>query len=176
MLIKTMKIILTGCVIFLCILCYGQRLSCFPFETRLKGTWQWTNKNDTFTVKLNYLDTIVKSHVNSDIFKSIIYGWHQYSQNGSVVESDLHNAAENSTKTASIWGTIMNNNNPIILFKDITRDRKFKIDIEFLDSTFRVFKWTQIGKLERLFYPSPNPKIWEGQTVPSPLIMHKISE
>jgi hypothetical protein len=145
-------------------------------EKALKGTWLWINDRDTLSIKLTYKDTIVSSKVNTDTFRYKISGWHRYIENGSVMESTFSDLPNQEKIAPSIFGTIMNNEKALLWFRDITRARNFRVEIEFLDSTCTLMKWTTNRPQERVLYPPPKPKIWEGQTIPSPIILHKISD
>src|SRR5205085_847519 len=78
-------------------------------------------------------------------------------------------------KTSTIIGSIEDNKKISLILQDLTRQRQFRIEVAFTDPEMRTLKWTTGNPLERVFYPRPNPKIWEGQTVPSGIILHKIS-
>ena len=74
------------------------------------------------------------------------------------------------------FGTILNQDSLLLMFNDITKGRSFWIAATFLDSTATTLKWITHRPQERVIYPPPNPKIWEGQTIPSPIVLHKISK
>jgi hypothetical protein len=143
---------------------------------KLKGTWVWYNSADTFKIKILYNDTLVKSKVNSDSFKFVLYGWHTYIEKGKLIESNFQFAESEKRYNTSITGTIMNDEKIILLFHDLTRDRDFRVFIEFTDSSFAKIKWTSVFGFERPLYPPTKSKNREGQTIPSPIILKKISD
>ncbi len=142
----------------------------------LPGTWQWTNCRDTFTIQLFRIDTAWKSNFNNDVFGPKIYGWHRYVENGILVETSFPDSLPQAPFSKGIFGGIRNNKECLIMFHDITRGRDFWIDINFLDSSGTRMKWVTYRPQERVLYPPPKPKIWSGQTIPSPIILHKISD
>ncbi len=142
----------------------------------LTGTWQWTNCKDTFTIQLFNIDTLWQSHVTTDMFGPKIFGWHRYVENGILLESSFLNSSTKPSFPHGIFGMVMNDKNFLLWFHDFTRERDFRVEAEILDSTATLMKWTTHRPQERVMYPLPKPKIWEGQTIPSPIIMHKISD
>lgn len=153
---------------------FGQDISKrISIEQNLAGTWQWTNLKDSFTVKIAYSDTLMPSKVSNDTFRLKIYGWHKYVGNGVLVENTF---ADSSTLSPSISGTIKNNTEVLLWLNDITRARYFRVQIEFLNFECTIMRWITDRPQERTMYPPPKPKIWEGQTIPSPIVLHKISD
>jgi hypothetical protein len=142
----------------------------------LTGTWQWTNCKDTFTIQLFSIDTLWQSRVTTDMFGPKIYGWHRFVENGIVVESSFPESSTQVPFSKGIFGMVMNDKNFLLWFHDITRERDFRVEAELLDSPATLMRWTTHKPQERVMYPPPKPKIWEGQTIPSPIIMHKISD
>jgi hypothetical protein len=122
------------------------------------------------------IDTFWQSHVTTDVFGPNIYGWHRYVENGIVVESSFPVSSTQTPFSKGIFGGIMNNKDILLWFKDITRERDFRVEAEFLDSAATLMRWTTHRPQERVMYPPPMPKIWEGQTIPSPIILRKISD
>jgi hypothetical protein len=142
----------------------------------LTGTWQWANCKDTFTIQLFCIDTLFQSNVTTDMFGPQIYGWHRFVENGVLIENSFPSSLPQVPFSKGIFGMVMNNKDFLLWFRDITRERDFRVAVEFLDSTATLMKWTTHRPQERVWYPLPKPKIWEGQTIPSPIIMHKISD
>ncbi len=147
-----------------------------PISKNLNGYWQWvSSESDTFTIRMECTDTTIYSKVKDEVlFKYIIYGWHSYSQKDSLIENTLSKSRENSRKEVSIFGVFLDFDKIAIRFHDITRDRDFRIKLQFVDKEMKTLKWTTSHPLERLMYPPPKAKIWDGQTLPTEMILHKI--
>jgi hypothetical protein len=142
---------------------------------KFNGYWQWTSpESETFTIKIVCIDTTIYSKVKNEIlYQYLIYGWHNYSKKDVVLENTISKSGSD-LKDASIYGAFLDNKKISIKFHDITRERDFRINLEFIDSDMRTLKWTTSHPLERPIYPVTHPKIWEGQTIPSEIILHKI--
>lgn len=145
------------------------------FKDVLIGKWQWTNNKDTFTIQLFSIDTVWKSYVNDDKFGPQIYGWHRYVENGVVIESSFPDSLPHRPFSKGISGMIMNKDSAQLWFYDITRDRYFRIKSEILDSEGTTMLWITHRPQEKWFFANEKkPKILEGQTIPSPITLHKI--
>jgi hypothetical protein len=142
--------------------------------SRLQGSWQWMSEDsELFTVKLLCTDTTVHAKVGTNYFRYKIYGWHKISKKGVELENTTQNFGD--INTISIFGTIINDSQIKLNFHDLTRDRNFRVYLEFLDPEMKTLKWTSSPQ-ERPLYPAPKAKIWEGQTVPSNIILHRVSD
>lgn len=168
-----------SCCFFICVCTFayvnGQTKLLSPGEM-LPGVWQWTNGKDTFTIQLFRIDTSWKSKVNDTEFGPNIYGWHRYVENGVLIESSFPESLYQKPFSKGIFGGIMNTKDIYLWFRDITRDRDFRVEAEFLDSAGTLMRWTTHRPQERVWYPPPKPKIWDGQTIPSSVILHKMPE
>jgi hypothetical protein len=142
----------------------------------LTGTWQWTNRKDTFTIQLFNIDTFWQSHVTTDMFGTQIYGWHRFVENGVLIENSFPSSEPQVPFSKGIFGIVMNNKDYLLWFRDITRGRDFRVEVEFLDSTGTVLKWITDRPQEVWYNRNNMSKIMEGQTIPSPIILHKISD
>ena len=144
---------------------------------KLCRAWQWVSCKDTFTIQLFYIDTLWKGYDNKNSFGPKIYGWHRYVENGIEVESSFPLSSNQKPFSKGIYGMVMNKDSVLLWFKDITRDRGFRVKVDFLDSANTVIKWITHRPQERVVWdPSTKPKIWEGQTIPSPIILHKMPD
>ncbi len=141
----------------------------------LTGKWQWVNDQDSFIIEIAFIDTSFSSKMSNNFFGPQITGWHRYVENGTLIESSFPGSSTNPVYKQGIFGVVMNNTNILLWFHDLTRERDFRIETEFLDSTGTLIKWITHRPQQRDWYQSDEPKIWEGQTIPRSLILHKIA-
>jgi len=141
------------------------------------GVWQYVNEKDTFTFILKN-DSLYKSQNRKDSSteKLVMYCWHRYVENGVEVENNLENI--NNLKKCSGLGSPARDSINIyleLIFLNSIRNRNFRIFFKLLNKENSMALWESWPQ-ERLLYPPPKPKIWEGQTIPSPIILNKISD
>lgn len=118
------------------------------------GTWQWTSGSDVLTikfVKIKYLNP-------SDYYEDLLFGCHEYIQNGTVVESSMANFNLLSPiKKGSI--TLYNDldlgvNNATGTIRDITKKKDGHLMLEYIAGTPPQLQWTL--------------KTYEGGTINTP--------
>lgn len=143
---------------------------------KYEGIWQWVDGRDTFIINLK-IDSLCKSQKNKDSSteKLVLYGWHRYVENGFEAESDLKNTGD--YKKFSLLGTPVSAECTSylgLMFYDITRDKYFRIFFKFINKEQTMALW-ESNPQERSGGSGLTPKIYGGQTIPSPLILIKIT-
>ena len=133
------------------------------------GTWQWTRGKDTFTIKL-IEDTFYLKY--PDTLLHWILGWHKFVQDGKLLESSYEFTDSIKNKKTTIIGAV-NKGVLICTFRDLSRDRSFRIEMKMLNRRHSKILWTS-QFLEDIRINEPPSKIRGGQTVPSGIILKKI--
>ena len=72
------------------------------------GTWEWESGKDKFTVILTKKDRMLIEVNGFKVYNDMVIGWHQYMQNGIIVESSLDKQSLpiNNGKEALLYSTI----------------------------------------------------------------------
>lgn len=143
------------------------------------GTWQWINQKDTFTLTL-ISDTLRGDNKNNNSNqakqKKGIYAWHKFVEGGKVIENTLPFVG--NIKKSSGVGTVALSLSTIYLgmgFTDSVRQRTLRVFFKIINQQGTQAVW-ESWLQERPMYPSPNPIIWEGRTIPSPITLTKIKD
>ena len=172
-----MKLIILSYIFFLItgLTAIGQEIPCKKpcqnFEKFL-GTWQWTSSRDTFTFKLIKDTFYFKPR---DTVFILLTGWHKFISNGIILESRMEFSDSVKNKFTTLVGFGTENNILSLGFIDITRDRSFDVKMELINEKGNKATWTSFFT-ERIRINEPPPKIREGQTVPSNIVLLKIND
>jgi hypothetical protein len=153
----------------------GQEIPCqnpSPGFEKFLGTWQWVSANDTFTFRLIKDTGYFKPR---DTVFILLTGWHRFIANDTVLESSLEFSDSVKNKFTTLVGSRIEKNILSLVFKDITRDRSFNVEMELLNEKGDRAIWTSYF-IERIRVNEPPPKIREGQTVPSNIVLFKIKD
>ena len=142
--------------------------------SRYAGVWRWAEGRDTFTINL-MIDTLPGTfpNIEESLTRRLgIYSWHQYIKKGKIIESNLESAG--NIKKSSAVGTVVISISTIYLgmgFVDKTHDRSLRIFFKLLNKEGTKALWESWPQ-ERWGPPLP---VKGDRTIPSPLIMEKVS-
>lgn len=126
--------------------CSAQELNTTPNANNLNpelnkfvGTWKWQENNKSFTIVLKK-QNITLPPLSRNVKADIIYGYHQFIDNGLIIENSLDNISSTyNDMYFSISGGmgILGTNNTLKgnFFNISKNNKKLHFEIEYLDST-----------------------------------------
>lgn len=146
---------------------------------KYEGKWQWIDKKDTFVLVIK-MDTLLQGSKlvteSRGENKMALYAWHKFVQNGVVLENTLPAIGNlNKSSGVGVEALSVSTNYLNMAFTDYMRDRSLRVFLKIINIEKNKAVWESWPQ-ERVLYPQPKPKIWEGRTIPSPIILTKISK
>lgn len=100
------------------------------------GTWKWEDNGQVFRIVLKKEN--VKLPVNMNLRGDVLYGWHEYTINGSVQESDmqyLNSPFINKKHSLFSMGSVDNPNHLKLAIKHLSKNKSVSGVVEYIDST-----------------------------------------
>lgn len=140
---------------------------------RMTGIWRWTSGNrDTLiiVVKPTKLDKYGRNQ-QADFF-----GYHTYIEKGQLVESSMLASDDTAiTKHTTLSGYVYTDKIGFVLY-DITRDNRLSFQLQLINNREDI-AWLIFSGMDHRWVTDENKKQYPpGKTIPSDVILRKISD
>ncbi|WP_419867821.1 DUF6705 family protein [Chryseobacterium sp. CT-SW4] len=178
-----MKTILKLCILIISgVLCHCYAQESYPKNgdnilnndiDKFVGTWKWEENGSLFKIVLKKDN--VKIPINMDLYGDVLYGWHEYIVNGSIIESNIQyiNTPLNDKKYSLFSMGYKQNPKQIKLgIQHLSKNKSVDAQIEYIDSNH--IKLISIKNYEgmRLNIPGKTPFDW-SISLPKNIILTK---
>ena len=154
-----------------------QMINYYSDLKKYSGSWLYVNESDTFLlhIKIDSLQLFELTR-DSSYAKPYIFGWHKFIDAGRLIENTIQ--YEGDIKRAVAFGYIIKDScksSLNLMYFDATRDAYFKVIFNCLDLQNGFATW-ESKRQERFGGGGKIPNKPTGQTIPSPIILKRISD
>ena len=137
------------------------------------GRWEWRSDSSLFILQLNVIVHTFKFR-NDSATKKVVVGFHEYWEDGRLVESNLQLACSNSPDQSSFVGSADSTGRLVGTFRDSTYGAPLYVDLPYLIVTGKPAIVWQSRYQELIVFVHDNRKLGRRRTIPSNVVLKKI--